>query len=173
MKTPSMATLPYRFNVGIALLSRDNRIFLGKGMSDGPEIVTADREWQMPQGGIDPGEDIIAAARRELAEETGITAASVLAVTTDWWRYHFPPYNGPPHKLNAFRGQQQRWVAMRFEGQESEIRFDQAGADFQPEFTAWRWADIATITATCPAYKIATYAKLADFLHELGGRIRA
>jgi putative (di)nucleoside polyphosphate hydrolase len=167
-----MTMLPYRFNVGIALLDARNRVFLGKGISDGPEIVTPGREWQMPQGGIDPGEDIIAAARRELAEETGIARAIVLAVTTDWWRYHFPPYDGPPHKLTAFRGQQQRWVVMRFEGKETDIRFDQAGADFQPEFTDWRWAENATITETCPAYKIATYARLADFLHELGGKLR-
>jgi putative (di)nucleoside polyphosphate hydrolase len=162
-----MSALTYRFNVGIALLDAHGRLFLGKGFSDGPEIVTPGREWQMPQGGIDAGEDIIAAARRELAEETGITQASTIALSTDWWRYEFPPYAGPAHKLTAFRGQQQRWVVMRFEGRESDIRFDQAGADFQPEFTDWRWAEITTIAATCPAYKQATYGKVADFLNGL------
>ena len=76
----------------------------------------------MPQGGIDPGEDIVAAAKRELAEETAITSVSLLAVTQEWWRYDFPPYDGPPHKLSGFRGQEQRWVALRFEGEDGGDR---------------------------------------------------
>lgn len=86
-------TRPYRFNVGVALFNARGQVFLGKSIPDGPEYVLPGFEWQMPQGGIDPAEDIIAAARRELAEETGVTEAEFLAVTDEWWAYDFPlPY---------------------------------------------------------------------------------
>ena len=95
-------TLPHRPNVGIALFNAAGLVFAGTAVNAGPEVVTADHAWQMPQGGIDPDEDIAAAARRELWEETGIADVSVLAITEEWWPYDFPPYGGRPHKLSAF-----------------------------------------------------------------------
>jgi putative (di)nucleoside polyphosphate hydrolase len=89
----------------------------------------------MPQGGIDPDEDIVAAARRELAEETGVTEAEFLAATDEWWSYDFPLYEGPPHRLCAFRGQRQRWVAFRFTGTDDDIDITQPNGDEPAEFS--------------------------------------
>ena len=152
---------PYRFNVGIALFSAHGAVFVGKAITDGPEIVVPGQEWQMPQGGIDPDEDIVAAARRELFEETGVVAADLLAVTETYWRYDFPPHPAAGHRLEAFAGQQQRWAAFRFTGDDTDICLTAQGADFYPEFTAWRWVTLAEAVAGVVAYKRSNYEKMA------------
>lgn len=155
-------TKPYRFNVGVALFNRAGLVFLGKAISDGPEYVLPGLEWQMPQGGIDPNEDIITAARRELLEETGVTNASFLAATEDYWRYDFPPAREETgHRLEKFAGQQQRWVAFRFEGEDHEIDLTGAGEGFYPEFTEWRWASLAEAIAGVISFKRANYERAA------------
>ena len=153
---------PWRFNAGIALFNRAGRVFLGKSITDGPEYVLPGFEWQMPQGGVDPGEEIIAAARRELAEETGVINATFLAATNEWWRYDFPEgYENTGHRLEKFRGQQQRWVAFRFEGEDAEIDLGATGEDFYPEFTQWRWATLEEAVAGVMDYKRENYRKAA------------
>src|SRR5687767_14155474 len=100
------ALLPYRSNTGIALFNGEGRVLIAhRFRDDGPEIIMPGFEWQMPQGGIDPGEDPLPAARRELYEETGVTSTDYLGETTEWLAYDFPPYAGPPHALARFRGQ--------------------------------------------------------------------
>ena len=112
---------PYRPNVGIALFNAEGRVLIAhRFKDDGPEIVLPGLDWQMPQGGIDAEEDPRKAALRELWEETGIVGAEYLA-ETDWLSYEFPPYDGPPHRLSIFRGQRQKWFAMRFTGEDSQV----------------------------------------------------
>ena len=112
---------PLRPNVGIALFGADGRVLIGRRFrDDGPEIIFPGLEWQMPQGGVDEGEDHRAAAFRELWEETSVRNADYLG-ETDWLVYEFPPYDGPPHRLSKFRGQRQKWFALRFSGRDEEI----------------------------------------------------
>lgn len=154
-------SLPYRPNVGIALFNAQGLVFAGRSRSAGPEVVLPGYEWQMPQGGIDPDEDIVSAARRELEEETGITRADLLAATEDWWSYDFPPYDGPSHKLTAFRGQRQRWVAFRFTGHDSEIDISRPNGDEPPEFSEWRWQALAAMPGLIVPFKRPVYRKVA------------
>ncbi len=160
------ATLPYRPNVGIALFNAAGLVFAGTAVNAGPEVVVAGHEWQMPQGGIDADEDIEAAARRELWEETGIADVSVLAVTEEWWPYEFPPYGGRPHKLSAFRGQTQRWAALRFLGDESAIDLTRPPPGCVVEFTTWAWVPLGSLPDRVMPHKRANY-------REGGGRLRA
>ena len=155
-------SLPYRPNVGIALFNAQGLVFAGRSHSAGPEIVLPGFEWQMPQGGIDPDEDIVAAARRELEEETGITDATFLAVTEEWWGYDFPPYAGPPHKLTAFRGQRQRWVAFRFSGSENGIDIGKPNGEEPPEFSEWRWSPLAAMPGLVVPFKRPVYEKVTQ-----------
>jgi putative (di)nucleoside polyphosphate hydrolase len=155
------AHLPYRPNVGVALFARDGRVLIGQSMSAGPEIVLPGLDWQMPQGGVEPGEDIAEAAARELFEETNVRSATLLAMTDDAWRYDFPPYDGPPHKLDRFRGQEQRWAAFRFIGEEAEIDVVNPGGAERPEFLAWRWERLDALPDLVVPFKRDVYRKVA------------
>jgi putative (di)nucleoside polyphosphate hydrolase len=129
----------YRPNVGIALFNTSGSVLIGhRFRDDGPEIILPGLEWQMPQGGIDPGEEPRQAVMRELWEETGAVSAQYLG-ETDWISYEFPPYDGPPHRLGKFHGQRQKWFALRFTGRDEEID-PLTPRNGQPaEFDAWRW----------------------------------
>jgi putative (di)nucleoside polyphosphate hydrolase len=146
--------LPYRPCVGVMLVNREGRVFAGQRLdSPGPA-------WQMPQGGIDEGEDPRAAALRELAEETGIPASAVevVAETAEWIRYDLPVELVPRMWKGRFRGQRQRWFLMRFLGEDGLI--DIATAD--PEFRAWAWVDPAELVERIVPFKRATYAAVLE-----------
>lgn len=152
----------YRSNVGIALFGPDGRVLIARRLADdGPEIILPGFEWQMPQGGIDSNEDPEAAAQRELWEETGVTSARVIAAHPGSLTYDFPLYGGRPHRLTRFRGQRQRWYAMRFEGPESEIDVTRAVNGAEPEFSAWRWERLDRVAALVVPFKRTVYEEVA------------
>jgi putative (di)nucleoside polyphosphate hydrolase len=156
------AVLPYRPNVGIALFNTQGLVFVGQAATSGPELVVPGHEWQCPQGGIDGEEEIEAAARRELWEETNIRSVSLLAATTESYAYEFPPYEGPPHKLSPFRGQTQRWVALRFTGEESEIDLVNLPSGEPQELFAWRWERLARLPFLVTPHKRAVYERMVE-----------
>jgi putative (di)nucleoside polyphosphate hydrolase len=131
---------PYRPNVGIALFDASGHVLIGRRFrDDGPEIILPGLEWQMPQGGIDADENPRDAVMRELWEETGVTSADYLG-ETDWLSYEFPAFAGPSsHRLAKFRGQRQKWFALRFTGSDDQID-PLTPRNGQPaEFDQWRW----------------------------------
>jgi putative (di)nucleoside polyphosphate hydrolase len=153
---------PYRPNVGIALFNAQGRVLVGRAETSGPELIVPGFEWQCPQGGIDEGEDIVAAARRELWEETNVRSVSLLAVTPDWWAYDFPLYGGPPHKLSPFRGQKQRWAAFRFEGAPSEVDVVNLPTGEPQELFDWRWERLERLPGLVTPHKKAVYERMAQ-----------
>jgi putative (di)nucleoside polyphosphate hydrolase len=159
------SSLPYRANVGIALFDAQGRVLIAKRLrDDGPEVISPGHEWQMPQGGIDAGEAPRPAALRELYEETGVSSVAYLGETAGWMAYDYPPYDGPPHRLAAFRGQRQKWFAFRFLGAESEIdiSIERSADGGPPEFGAWRWEQLARTPDLVVPFRRAVYAWVAD-----------
>lgn len=155
MTDPS--SLPYRPNVGAALFNHAGKILIARRIE---HQAVLSHPWQLPQGGIDPGEDPAIAVMRELREEIGTNAAIILGSIAEWLSYDFPPEIrtslGTRH-----RGQRQRWFALRFTGTDDLIRLD---ADAHQEFSAWRWADLAEIPALAVPFKRHIYERIArDF----------
>jgi putative (di)nucleoside polyphosphate hydrolase len=155
---------PYRPNVGIALFNSSGRVLIGRRFRDsGPEIILPGLEWQMPQGGIDERENPREAVVRELWEETGVVNARYLG-ETDWLTYDFPPYNGPPHRLSVFRGQRQKWFALRFSGCDDEINVGSPPDGHKPEFDQWRWERLDNVVELVVPFRREVYRQVAkDF----------
>jgi putative (di)nucleoside polyphosphate hydrolase len=152
-----VSDLPYRPNVGAVLFNRDGRIFVAR-RADMPNAEGAAGGWQLPQGGIDEGEDPRTAVLRELGEEIGTRNAEILAEHPEWLTYDLPPDLLGIAWRGRYRGQRQRWFALRFLGEDSEIRLD---LDPHPEFDAWRWASLADLPSLAVPFKRAIYEALA------------
>ncbi len=154
--------LPYRDNVGALLFNSDGLIFVAR-RADLPNAEGAPGGWQLPQGGMDPGEDPRVAVFRELEEEIGTARAEIIAEHPDWLTYDLPPELLGKALGGRFRGQRQRWFALRFTGVDADIRLD---LDPHPEFDAWRWARLEELPGMAVAFKRAIYEVLArDFAH--------
>src|SRR5215510_13450285 len=153
----------YRPNVGIALFNGTGRVLIGRRFrGDGPEIILPGLEWQMPQGGVDEGEDFREAALRELWEETGVKSVTYLA-HTDWLAYDFPPDEAPStHRLARFRGQRQKWFALRFAGRDDEID-PLTPRNGQPaEFDSWRWERLDRVADLVVPFRREVYRTVAQ-----------
>ena len=164
-----MADKPYRPNVGIALFNADGLVLTGRRFrDDGPEIILPGLEWQMPQGGVDEGEDHRTAAFRELWEETSVRSADYLG-ETDWLTYEFPPFDSPSHRLAKFRGQRQKWFAMRFTGKDAEINVSSpGGGGHKAEFINWRWEPMKNLPELIVPFKRPVYERVVKEFSSLG-----
>ena len=153
--------LPYRPSVGIMLVNADGCAFVGRRAvrTGAPEGVG--NWWQMPQGGLDEGEDPESAARRELAEETGIRSIKMLARSSDWLKYDLPEELIGIAWEGRYRGQKQMWFAARFEGRESEIDLGPREGHNQ-EFDAWRWVTLEELPELVVPFKRKVYVAVAE-----------
>ena len=142
----------YRPNVGIVLINGEGKVWLGRRTD-----TSAPFNWQFPQGGVDEGEDLEAAARRELQEETGVTSARVLGRTDGWIAYDFPAGFAGSKKARGFRGQRQVWFALRFTGDDTEVDLTTHG---EPEFDRWRWADLGDALDRIAPFKREAYGRV-------------
>lgn len=155
-----MTALPptaYRSNVGALLLSRNNHVLVAR-RADLPNAEGAPGGWQLPQGGMDEGEDPREAVLRELEEEVGTRNAVIVAEYPDWLCYDLPEHLIGVALGGRWRGQKQRWFALRFLGHDDEVRLD---LDPHPEFDAWRWARISELPSLAVGFKLPIYVLLA------------
>jgi putative (di)nucleoside polyphosphate hydrolase len=151
----------YRPNVGVVLFHPDGRVWLGR-RANTPEPYN----WQFPQGGVDDGEDLYAAARRELAEETGVTTTSLLGRTDGWLAYDFPADHMGSKIAKGWKGQRQVWFALRFDGDEAEMDLSGQG---HPEFDAWRWARLEEAAPLVVPFKRPTYEAVTQAFADFAG----
>ena len=138
------------------LFNRAGLVFVGR------RIDTTQEVWQLPQGGIDEGEEPREAATRELEEETGIRKAALLGESREWLSYDLPAELVGKVWKGRYRGQRQKWFAMRFSGADSEIDVETA----HPEFNAWRWTPINEVVSDAIAFKRAVYQAVVDEFRE-------
>jgi putative (di)nucleoside polyphosphate hydrolase len=150
------------------LINPAGRVFVGQRADRGDAPEGVGTWWQMPQGGLDEGEDPEAAARRELCEETGVTSARFVARTRDWLTYDLPDELIGIAWEGRFRGQKQLWFAARFEGADSEIDIGPHEGHEQ-EFDAWQWVSLAELPALVVPFKRKVYLRVIEELGALAG----
>ena len=152
MTSQDLEKLPYRENVGIMLINDQNMVFVGQRLDNYQDA------WQMPQGGIDSGENVEDAAFRELEEETGIVKnlAQIEAVSKDWITYDLPTELISKLWKGRYRGQKQKWFLMRFCGSNKQINIGTS----HPEFAAWKWVVVSELEENIVEFKKAVYRQV-------------
>ncbi len=154
MTPEEIEKLPYRPCVGIMLLNRDGHVFVGQRRDRDTDA------WQMPQGGVDKGETARDAALRELWEETGVTSdlVEIIAETDGWLPYELPHDLVPKIWKGRYRGQEQKWFLIRFDGRDEQIEI----ATEHPEFSEWRWLEPNQLVANIVPFKREVYAQVVE-----------
>ncbi|MGB6116952.1 MAG: RNA pyrophosphohydrolase [Mesorhizobium sp.] len=160
--------MPYRPCVGVMVLNSEGLVWAGRRIveSDSEMLPGATKLWQMPQGGIDKGEDPLPAATRELYEETGMTSVTLLAESPGWLNYDLPDEVLGIALKGKYRGQTQKWFAFRFDGEESEIAINPPPGGHSAEFDAWAWKPMGEMPDLIVPFKRELYRRIvATFRH--------
>ena len=152
-----LSHLPLRSGVGIIVLNKENKIFVAKRI-DNPKNF-----WQMPQGGVDEGEDFLTAAHRELNEETGIKNIELIREIEGTTTYELPNHLLGIIWKGKYRGQKQKWFLMRFTGDEKEININTKN----PEFLDWKWIEIEKLTDVVVDFKLHIYKELKEKIKKI------
>jgi putative (di)nucleoside polyphosphate hydrolase len=172
---PDRESLPYRDCVGMAVFNMAGQVFIARRISeDDPEHSSEmGSPWQMPQGGIDKGEEPLTAALRELYEETSIKSASLIAQAPSWIYYDLPDEALGIALKGKYRGQRQRWFAFAFEGDDSEINVTApGGGNFPPEFDMWRWEDFEKTPDLVVPFKRDAYREVVKAFAHIPAQLR-
>jgi putative (di)nucleoside polyphosphate hydrolase len=160
--------LPYRPCAGIMVLNDKGLVWAGRRISQGnSEFDGSPQLWQMPQGGIDEGEAPLAAAIRELYEETGMKTVTLLAEAREWIHYDLPPQLIGIGLRGKYRGQAQKWFAFRFDGDESEIQINPPPGSNEAEFDAWDWKPMESLPELIVPFKRSVYEQVVEQFHHL------
>ncbi|MBY0355855.1 MAG: RNA pyrophosphohydrolase [Rickettsiales bacterium] len=152
MLQPAALSLPYRMGVGLMLLNEHQQVFVGRRIDQRSEA------WQMPQGGIDAGEDPRTAVFREMEEEIGTAQAEILAESDGWLDYDLPVHLVPELWGGKYRGQKQKWYLMRFLGRDADINLQTA----HPEFFEWQWANPQQLPQLIVPFKRELYQRILN-----------
>lgn len=148
-----MTGLRYRPCVGLCIFNADGKVFVGRRIDE-----IGGEAWQMPQGGIDEGEDVVTAAMREMLEETGTNKAEIIRIHNTQLRYDLPEdIRRRVSWGNIYAGQEQTWVALRFKGEDSDIKLD---AWEHPEFSSFQWVDLAEVPNLIVPFKVDIYKQV-------------
>ena len=151
------SNLPLRSGVGIVVLNQENKVFVAKRI-DNPKDF-----WQMPQGGVDAGEDFLKAAYRELEEETSIKSVELIKELDGMITYELPDSLLGIIWKGKYRGQKQKWFLMRFNGDDKEININ----THHPEFLDWKWIELNQLTKVVVDFKLHVYKEVSEKVRKL------
>lgn len=157
--TPDRHAMPYRKCVGVAVFNHHGKVWAGRRIQNAE--TPSDYRWQLPQGGMDEGEDPIDAAERELFEETGIKSVTLLGEASDWLNYDLPDEILGIALKGKYRGQTQRWFAFRFEGEANEVNITHPPDGSHPEFDQWAWKELSEMPDLIVPFKRPIYERVA------------
>jgi putative (di)nucleoside polyphosphate hydrolase len=171
MKHKDKDSLPYRPCVGIALFNKEGLVWTGNRSDKDAEGEGEGHWWQMPQGGLDEGEDPYRAALRELYEETSVKSASLIREAPGWFTYDLPDDLVGQSWNGRYRGQKQKWFALRFEGKDSDIDvLHPGGGKHKAEFSSWRWDKLEHLPGLIVPFKRGVYEDVVKAFADIPGQ---